>query len=91
MKQITCNNIKTENDGFQAPESKHQLKQTMPVPTKWKEDRKLNNQTSETKRIKPTVRFDNLISERLATEKVDKNQESGLLVRLDPLAAATSR
>ena len=64
------------------------------------EDRKLNNQTSDTKklragkhapikRIKPTVRSDNLISERLVTEKVDKNQESSLLVRLTQLTESS--
>ena len=36
------------------------------------------------KRIEPTDSSDNLISEQLVTEKVGKNQESKLLVRLNP-------
>ena len=36
------------------------------------------------KRMKPTDLSDKWISEQLVTEKVDKNQESNLLVRLNP-------
>ena len=101
---LTCYNRGTENDGFQAHKSDHQLKQLIPVPANLIENRKPKSQQRVTrklrtairryqqetgehapnKRFEPTVSFDNLISEQLVTEKVDKNQESEILVHLNP-------